>query len=97
MDRQAEKIAEQKAEDAAEAKKEVKREILRKQAQITDAEGDIRELEAERVRADAAAAAARAAGRMHLSKANSINGKIRAKKNMIAELKSDIRSLQSKL
>ena len=55
------------------------------------------ELEAERVRADAAAAAARAAGRRHLSKASNINGKIRAKKNLIAELKSDIRRLQSQL
>ena len=97
MSAQAEKLGRQKAEEEAEKKEGIKREIIRKQAAIKDAEGDIRDLEAERVRADAAAAAARAAGRMHLSKGNSINGKIRAKKNLIAQLNADIRSLQSQL
>jgi hypothetical protein len=97
MDRQAEELARQKAQEDAEAKEGIRRDISRKQAQIKDAEDDIRQLEAERARADSAAAAARAAGRMHLSKANNINGKIRAKKNLITELKSDIRRLQSQL
>lgn len=97
LDRHAEKMADQRAQDDAEAKEEMKRDIARKQAQITDAEGDIRELEAERTSANAAAAAARAAGRMHLNKASSFTSKIRAKNNLIAELKSEIRRLQSQL
>jgi chromosome segregation ATPase len=97
VSKQAEKMAEQKAEELAEKKAGIRREIIRKEAAIKDAEGDIRDLEAERVRADAAAAAARAAGRMHLSKGNSINGKIRSKKNQIIGLKDEIRRLQAQL
>ncbi len=97
LDRQSEEMARQRAKDDVEAKGEIKRDIARKQAQIADVEGDIRDLMAERARADAAAAAARASGRMHLSKAGNINGKIRSKKNQVAELKSDIRRLQSRL
>lgn len=97
MDRQAEEMAKLKAKEDAEAKEEIKRDIVRKRAEIAEAEKDIVDLQAESSRADAAAAAARAAGRRHLSKSNNINGKIRSKKNRIAELKNEIARLQSQL
>ncbi len=97
MDQEAQKLAKQRAEEETDRKEKVQRDIVRKQAQITDAQADIRELEQEIVRADAAAAAARAAGRMHLSKSNNIRGKIRSKKEFISTLKADIQRLQSQI
>ncbi len=92
-----EQMAKQREKNAAEAKERVMRSIQEKQAQIDIAMNEIKGYEADLVRAQADADAARAAGKMHLSKSGSINGKIAFQKKRIAGLQSDISMLQSQL
>ena len=70
---------------------------MEKEAQIITATNDIQSLEQEKIQAQAEAAAARAAGKMHLSKSGSINSRIRSKQNRIATLRSEIGRLKSQL
>lgn len=92
-----EKMAEQRAKNDAETKAKIRRSISVKEAQIAAAMRDIEGFERDKVQADAAAAAARAAGRMHLSKSGSINSRIRSKRNQIATLSAEITRLKAQL
>ena len=88
-------LDQQREVDAGKAKDLKKREIVMKEVQIKALEGEIRDLNAELERATAAAAAARAAGRMHLNKSNGISGSIRGKQNRIATLQSEVNQLRA--
>lgn len=87
----------QREVDTAKAKEKCRREIALKEGQVKALENEIRGLNSELDRAAAAAAAARAAGRMHLSKSNTISGTIRSKQNRMATLKSEIYQLSATL
>ena len=90
-------LDQQRELDADKAREVKKRDIVMKEVQIKSLEGDIRELNSELDRAAAAAAAARAAGRMHLNKSNGISGTIRAKQNRISTLRSEVNQLRANL
>jgi chromosome segregation ATPase len=92
-----EQLAMQREKAASEAKEKVMRTIQEQQLQIETATSEVTSLEGELVRAQAEADAARAAGKMHLSKSGSINGKIRFQKNRIATLQAEIGRLQGQL
>ena len=85
----------QRDEDAAKAQEKRKLAILTKEGQIKGLENEIRGLNSDLDRAAAAAAAARAAGRMHLNKSNTISGSIRLKQNRIATLRSEVQQLRA--
>lgn len=85
----------QREVDSAKAKEQKKLAILTKEGQIKGLEDEIRGLNADLDRAAAAAAAARAAGRMHLNKSNTISGTIRLKQNRIATLRSEVLQLRA--
>ncbi len=90
-------MAAQRAKDAAAAKEKLNSEIIEKQAQIESIKAEIEGLEQEIVQANAAASAAREAGRMHINKSGSINGKIRHRQGRISTLQAEIRQMQSRL
>jgi len=91
------KMAEQRAKDDAESKAKILSSIQEKEAQILAATSDIQSLEQDKIQAQADANAARAAGKMHLSKSGSINSRIRSKQNRISTLRSEIGRLKSQL
>ena len=88
-------LDQQRKVDAGKAKDLKNREIVMKEVQIKALEGELSDLNAELQRATAAAAAARAAGRMYLNKSNGISGSIRAKQNRIATLRSEVNQLRA--
>lgn len=90
-------MKEQQTLDAAEAKVKAKKHIAEKEAQITSLRDEIRNLNRDKDRAAQDAAAARAAGRMHINKSNSIDGNIRSKENRIATLRAEINQIRSTL
>lgn len=91
------KMVEQRKIEAAAAAEKLGREIVEKQAEVDSLQSEIEGLEQEIVRAAEAANAARQAGRMHLSKSGSINGKIRHRKSRIATLEAEIRQMRARL
>jgi uncharacterized protein YdhG (YjbR/CyaY superfamily) len=90
-------LDQQREVDAAKAQEKRKLTILMKESQIQGLEDEIRGLNSDLDRAAAAAAAARAAGRMHLNKSNTISGTIRLKQNRIAALRSEVQQLRAAL
>lgn len=90
-------MAIQREKDDAAAKAKLQAQIAEKQAQIDNLTTDIAGLDRDKVQAQATADAARAAGKMHLSKAGSIDAKIRYKQTQISTLRSEISALQSRL
>ncbi|MEO7100973.1 MAG: hypothetical protein ABI162_16570 [Luteolibacter sp.] len=90
-------MAEQRAKDAAEKREKTLREVATKEAQIDGLRGDIRGLQSDLNRATAEANAARAAGRMHLNKSNSIGANINSKQNRISALRSEIDQMKSSI
>ncbi len=90
-------MAKQREADAGLAKEKMQREIVQKEGQISALEAEITNLQQASQRAAAEAAAARAAGHMHLNKVSGIEGTIRAKQNNIAGLNSEIAALRARL
>lgn len=92
-----EQMAQQKAKDAEAAKQKIILEIATKEARVRALEGEIRQLEQDIVSADAAAAAARAAGKMHLSKSGSLRGTLSSKRNTISQLQGEILRMRASI
>ena len=90
-------MAKQREANAGLAKEKMQREITQKEGQITALEAEIKNLQQASQRAAAEAAAARAAGHMHLNKVSGIEGSIRAKQNQIAALNNEIAALRARL
>lgn len=78
-------------------REKLNQEIAVKESQITMLKGEILSLERDITRAEADAAAARAAGRMHINKSGSISGNIRSKQSRISTLGMEINQLRSRL
>lgn len=89
--------ADQKIKDKEEARQKMIQDIAAKEALLRTMEGEIRQLESDIVSAENAAAAARAAGRMHLSKAGNIRSALTRKRNEYANLKADIARLHASI
>jgi len=83
-------MAQQRENDNQEKKEKTLRAITIGEAQISSLEADIVGLQTQMQQAAAEAAAARAAGHMHLNKSSSIAGYIRMKQKGIAELRAQI-------
>ncbi len=96
-DQAAAQMAKQREKDNAEAKDKLQRDIIEKETQIENVTRDINDLENERDRAAAEADAARAAGRMHISKAGNITSKIRAKQTRLSTLRSELGQMKARL
>jgi hypothetical protein len=91
------KMQQQRKVDAADAKDKKRQEIVMKEVQIKSLEEQVRGLDAELDRAASEASAARAYGRMHLNKSNTISGSIKATQNRITTLRSEVNQLRSGL
>ena len=91
------KAAKQRAKDDAEAKQKVKAEIAEKEARLVAINQDIQNLQNQLMSAESAAQAARASGRMHLSKSGTINNRIASKRNEYSRVQSDIATLKASL
>ncbi len=89
--------AKQKGQDAVLTKQKQMLEIAAKESQINSLKDGIRDLENEMSRASAAAASARAAGRMHIDRSGGISGDIRSKQNRIATLRAEVGQMKSSL
>lgn len=92
-----EKMDLQREKDAAAAKERVRQEIAVKEGLVASLKDEVKSLEAEQQRAMADAAAARAAGRMHINKSGSIGGNIRSKQNRIATLQAEVVQMKARL
>lgn len=90
-------MALQREKAAAEEKEKLVEQIAEKQAQAEVLASEIKDLQQEVVQANSDAAAARAAGKMHLNKSGNINSKIRSKQNRMATLQAEIRQLKARL
>ncbi len=93
----AEKAAEQRAKDEVEAREKKKAAISQKEARLLAITQEVQQLQSELLSAEAAAQAARAAGRTHLSKASPINNKISSKRAEYSRLQSEVASLKASL
>ncbi len=71
--------------------------IKAKEIEVTGLESEIRQLELDVSNAEAAAAAARAAGKRHLNKAGGIRRILDRKRNDLVNLKTEIARMQSTL
>jgi len=92
-----EKLAQDREKAKAEARVRTLAQISQKESQITGLLSDIRNLEREQDRAEAAAASARAAGNIVINKGSSIGGKIRAKQNQVGVLQAEIANMKARL
>ena len=90
-------MALKKQQDEAAATEKIQGEIAEKEAQITSIETEIKGLERERTLAEAEAQAARAAGKMHLSKSGRISGQIISKQARISTLRAEVSKLKNRL
>lgn len=88
-------MAEQRVKERAEKQEKTLRDVAAKQEQVRSLKDDIAGLQSDMDRAAAEAAAARAAGRMHLNKSGSIGSNIRAKQNQISSLLTEIERMKS--
>lgn len=89
--------AEQRQRDQEEAKGKLRQDIAVKEAGLVSLASDITGLQNDLNREASEAASARAAGRMHVSKSNRINSRIRGKQNQMSALRSDIARMRSQL
>jgi len=87
----------QREKEKAERSEQLRIAIAAKQAQISALNAEISGLESDIDRANAEAAAARSAGRMHLNKSGNINANIRSKRGRIATLQVEISQLNFSL
>lgn len=92
-----EQMAEYKAKEAEVAKQKVILEIATKEARARALEGEIQQIEQEIVSAEAAAAAARAAGKMHLNKSGSLRGTLSSKRSALTRLQTEILRMRSSI
>lgn len=92
-----EKAAERREEERKEAKQKAIRLVASKEASLQVMEREIRQLQSELVSAESAAEAARAAGRMHLSKAGQIRNRIASKRAAYSRLQAEIARMRSAL
>lgn len=90
-------MAKQREKNAELAKERLVREIAGKQAQLEALKDEISSLQRDVDRADRAAAAARASGKMHINKAGSIKSKIKAKKSRYSVIQAEILQMKSRL
>lgn len=88
-------MAEQRVKERAEKQEKTLRDVAAKQEQVRSLKDDIAGLQSDLDRAAAEAAAARAAGRMHLNKSGSIGSNIRAKQSQISSLLTEIERMKS--
>lgn len=91
------KMDAQKGKDAEEAKAKLRQDIAVKEGLVDSIKEEIKGLEAEVDRASADAAAARAAGRMHLNKSGSISSNIRSKQSRISALQAELAQMRGRL
>ena len=92
-----ERMADYKAKQAEKEKQKTILEIATMESKAKGLEGEIQQLEQDIVRAEAAAAAARAAGKMHLNKSGSLRGTLSSKRNSLTRLKADILRMRSSI
>ena len=92
-----EQMAQQKAKDAEAAKQKTILDIATKEARVRVIEGEIKQLEQDIVSAEAAAAAARAAGKMHLNKSGSLRGTLSSKRNALSQLQTEILRMRASI
>ena len=91
------KMDAQKEKDAEAAKDKVRQDIAVKEGLIATLKDEIKGLESDQDRAAAEAAAARAAGRMHLNKSGSIGSTIRSKQSRIGVLQAEVIQMKARL
>lgn len=89
--------AEQKVKDKEAAKQRTIQEIAAKEARLRSMQNEIRQLESDISNAESAAASARAAGRMHLSKAGNIRNALNNKRSQYNSLLSEIARLRASI
>jgi hypothetical protein len=87
----------QRAKEAALMRENLMRQVERKEAIIDGLEDEIRLLEREMQNAEAAAASARSAGRMHINKSGSHAANIRSKRSRISAIRNEIQQMRSRL
>ena len=90
-------MAQQKQKDDAEARAKLEAEIATKEAQILAFEAEIQGLERDQTRAEEDARAARAAGKMHLSKSGRITAQIASKRSQISGVRAEIARIKARL
>jgi hypothetical protein len=87
----------QRKKDAERQREETLRVIAGKEASISALDAEIRGLEQDLENAAGAASAARAAGRMHISKSGGISSNIRRKQSRASSLRAEINQMKSRL
>jgi hypothetical protein len=87
----------QRKKDAERQREETLRVIAGKEASISALNAEIRGLEQDLENAARAASAARAAGRMHISKSGGISSNIRRKQSRASSLRAEINQMKSRL
>jgi hypothetical protein len=87
----------QRKKDAERQREETLRVIAGKEASISALNAEIRGLEQDLENAAGAASAARAAGRMHISKSGGISSNIRRKQSRASSLRAEINQMKSRL
>lgn len=90
-------MAEQRIKATEAAKQKKLLEIAAKEARIPILQSEIQQIIQDISSAEAAADAARAAGKMHLSKAGNLRGSLNSKRNALQNLQMEILSLKSSL
>jgi septal ring factor EnvC (AmiA/AmiB activator) len=90
-------MAEQRQKEVEAAKQKKLLEIAAKEARIPVLESEIQQIIQDIASAEAAADAARAAGKMHLSKAGSLRGALNSKRTALSQLQIEILRLKSSL
>ncbi len=91
------KMDAQRGKDAEAAKTKTLQDIAVKEGLIASIQSEIKGLEADLDRAAAAAASARAAGKMHLDKSGSIGSNIRSKQGRISTLQAEVVQMKGRL
>ncbi|QTN31351.1 hypothetical protein HZ994_03065 [Akkermansiaceae bacterium] len=92
-----ERKAEEMAKKAQENREKTLLAIAAKESQAKAIEDEISQIERDIVAAEAAASAARAAGKMHLNKSGSLRGTLNSKRNALSQLRAEILRLQSSI
>ncbi len=92
-----EKAAEQRIKGKEEARQKTLLEITAKEARLQTIQQEIGRLQSDLASSESAAASARAAGRMHLSKSNGIRGNINRKSSEYSRVQAEIASLRASL
>lgn len=91
------RAAEQRLKNQEKARQDSIRELAMKESQLGMVSQEIQQLQSELISAENAAQAARASGRVHVSKSNGINNRLSRKRSEYSRLQAEIASLRSSL